>query len=135
MQGRLRFNRANILARDGYRCQYCGLAPRSRDGRPIPSALTLDHVVPRAQSREGVVVLPWTGRRVAVSCWENVVASCRDCNRRKAARTPDEARMRLLVVPRRPGPWDALRIAFGRAVIPNEWREFLPTEMHVERAS
>lgn len=125
-QGRVRFNRSNVLARDAYTCQYCGWQPRARDGRPITGALTLDHVVPRAQARDGVVVLPWNGRRVAVTGWENVVASCRDCNRRKAARTPDQAGMRLLASPKRPGPWDAVRIAFARTRIPEEWQEFLP---------
>lgn len=130
---RVRFNRSNLLARDGYCCQYCGHAPRARDGRPIPSLLTLDHVVPRAQSYSGLVVLPWNGRRVTVTCWENVVASCRDCNRQKAARTPEQAGMRLLALPKRPSAWDAVRIAFGRARIPAEWHEWLPDEVRPVR--
>ncbi len=124
MQNRVRFNRANVMARDLFRCQYCGLAPKTREGRPQPGALTLDHVVPRAQSRDGTVVIQ--GRRFPLTGWENVVACCKDCNRKKAARTPEQAGMRLLAVPRRPSPWDAVRLAFGRAVIPNEWSDFLP---------
>jgi hypothetical protein len=38
----VRFSRINLMARDNFRCQYCG-------GRPSRSELNLDHVVP----------LPW----------------------------------------------------------------------------
>ena len=38
---RIRFNRQNVLARDGYTCQYCGV-------RLAVSELTYDHVVPRS---------------------------------------------------------------------------------------
>jgi 5-methylcytosine-specific restriction endonuclease McrA len=66
-----------VFRRDGHACQYCG----------AKGALTLDHVVP--QSRGG----PDT--------WENLVAACAPCNQKKAARTPDEAGMRLARAPRR----------------------------------
>ena len=64
------FNRRNVLRRDTFTCQYCG-------ERPPRSHLNLDHVVPRAHG----------GR----STWENVVASCLECNRRKGGRTPEQA--------------------------------------------
>ncbi len=63
-------SRRAVFARDGHRCQYCGIA-----------AENLDHVLPR--SRGG----PHT--------WENVVASCRACNARKEARLPHECGMVL----------------------------------------
>ena len=72
--------RRNILMRDGYRCQYCGLKFHG-------SGLTLDHVIPRAQD----------GR----NSWENRVTWCRKDNHRQADRTPAEAGMQLL---RRPLP-------------------------------
>lgn len=72
--------RKNILVRDGHQCQYCGETFSAMD-------LTLDHVIPR--SRKGL------------SVWENLVAACGPCNRRKADRTPEEAGMPLL---RRPRP-------------------------------
>jgi 5-methylcytosine-specific restriction endonuclease McrA len=34
--------------------------------------------------------------------WENVVAACAECNRRKADRTPQQAGMVLITTPRRP---------------------------------
>lgn len=124
---RLRFSPRNVAARDGFRCAYCGLAPTLSDGRPDRRALTLDHVVPRAQSKHGAVYLPWSRRWVNVSCWENAATACRRCNQVKADRTPTEARMTLRVLPRAPTAGDALRIQFGRLVnVPAEWAPFLP---------
>jgi 5-methylcytosine-specific restriction endonuclease McrA len=76
-----RFSRANVYARDGYRCQYCG---ELRPGRE----LTYDHVVPRAQG--------------GVTSWTNVVTCCIPCNARKGNRTPAQAGMPLLKPPVRP---------------------------------
>ena len=75
------FSRANIYARDEHTCQYCG--------RVLPTSdLTFDHVVPVAQG----------GRKD----WENIVACCVRCNRKKGGRTPAEAGMHLVRAPRRP---------------------------------
>ena len=72
--------RKNIYARDHYRCQYCGTKCQGKD-------LTLDHILP--ESRGG----PFT--------WDNLVTCCRACNRKKDDRTPEEAGMHLLKIPRR----------------------------------
>jgi 5-methylcytosine-specific restriction endonuclease McrA len=72
-------SRALVLMRDGESCQYCGC-------RPGRAELSLDHVVPRAQGGQ--------------TSWENVVAACRDCNARKADRTPEQAGMALRSTPR-----------------------------------
>ena len=99
----VRFSRANVMTRDAFTCQYCG-------ERPPRSHLNLDHVVPRAHG----------GR----STWENVVASCVDCNRRKGGRTPEQAGLSLLRAPARPRwtPLASLPLAHMRHV---EWRPFL----------
>ena len=77
----LRFNRRNLFARDGHRCQYCG--------RSFPtSQLSLDHVIPRSRGGQ--------------TTWENVVCSCLSCNVKKGGRTPHEARMHLKMQPARP---------------------------------
>jgi hypothetical protein len=34
--------------------------------------------------------------------WENLVAACQPCNRKKGNRTPDEAKMPLNKIPRKP---------------------------------
>ncbi len=61
----VKFSRANVLLRDNYRCQYCGL-----DGKHDHKLLTLDHVVPRFHGGK--------------TRWDNVVASCSPCNLEKA---------------------------------------------------
>jgi 5-methylcytosine-specific restriction endonuclease McrA len=98
------FSRANIYARDEYTCQYCG-------DRTSASDLTFDHVVPVAHG----------GRKD----WENIVACCISCNRRKGGRTPTQARMRLVRVPRRPVAIPALRITIGLRHAPDSWRDYL----------
>jgi 5-methylcytosine-specific restriction endonuclease McrA len=57
---RRRITRKAVLARDGWTCQYCG---SDKHG------LTVDHVIPRSRGGESV--------------WENIVASCAPCNRRR----------------------------------------------------
>ncbi len=72
-------SRKNILLRDRNSCQYCGAVLPSSD-------LTLDHVVPRS--------------RGGLSTWENLVACCHSCNRRKGNQFPVEANMKLIREPR-----------------------------------
>jgi len=74
-------SRRGVFARDHEICQYCGIQP----GRVN---LTLDHVIPRSQGGKTV--------------WDNVVTACRDCNRKKGGRTPEQAHMLLLTKPRQP---------------------------------
>lgn len=76
--GRVNFSRKNILARDEYRCQYCGHRSPAKE-------LTLDHVVPRSRGGK--------------HCWTNVVTACARCNDRKGRLTPREANMHLLREP------------------------------------
>ena len=73
-------SRKNILLRDRNTCQYCSVV--------LPSSeLTLDHVIPRS--------------RGGSSTWENLVACCHGCNRRKGNRMLHELDdMKLLREPR-----------------------------------
>jgi 5-methylcytosine-specific restriction endonuclease McrA len=80
-QQRVHFSRRTIYRRDGNQCQYCGCKPGT-------SELTIDHVKPRAQG--------------GLTTWENCVLACTDCNRKKADRTPEQARMKLLKQPYKP---------------------------------
>ena len=98
------FSRANIYARDGHRCQYCGEEFPTSD-------LTFDHVVPVAQG----------GRKD----WENIVTCCIPCNRQKGGRTPHQAGMRLVRSPRRPKRAPAIRITVGLRNAPESWRDYL----------
>lgn len=101
----VRFNRFNVYARDRNTCQYCGLRlPRVE--------LNLDHVIPRSQG--------------GTSVWENIVCSCHGCNRRKGGRTPKEAGMKLLHVPRRP-EWTPFMLETFSLRRYREWLPFLST--------
>ena len=73
-------SRKNILLRDRNTCQYCAVVLHS-------SELTLDHVQPRS--------------RGGLSTWENLVACCHSCNRRKGNQLLHELHdMKLLREPR-----------------------------------
>lgn len=63
-KGNLKKKRKSVvLARDGYRCQYCGLT------RADGAILEVDHKVPRARGGSDRM--------------SNLITSCRDCNRSK----------------------------------------------------
>ena len=97
---RRRITRKAVLARDGWTCQYCGSDKHS---------LTVDHVIPRSRGGESV--------------WENIVASCAPCNRKKGNRLPQEIRMHPKRRPRPPGPTVFIRIAAPRT--PAAWEPYL----------
>lgn len=93
---RVNLSKRNIMARDGWRCQYCGAKDRP---------LTIDHVVPRSR---------YPGPQAAAAdSWENCVAACLDCNVRKGNRTPAEAGMPLRQRPTRPR-WSLVFLARRR---------------------
>ena len=71
-----KITRRAVFARDGWECQYCGAR----------SSLTVDHVIPRSKGGK--------------SDWENIVASCAPCNRRKGDRLPHQIGMHPRVKPR-----------------------------------
>jgi 5-methylcytosine-specific restriction endonuclease McrA len=101
---RLKFSRENIYLRDQYTCQYCGEQMPAKE-------LTLDHVVPASKF----------GRKD----WTNVVTACRDCNHRKANRTPLGANMPLLSEPRIPSWLPVIQPQFQLENMPDEWRPYL----------
>lgn len=101
----LRFNRRNLFARDGHRCQYCGKS------MPL-SQLSIDHVLPRSRGGE--------------TSWDNVVSSCVTCNTRKGGRTPQEAHMRLLSSPEEPDNNPVLASKLNNPKY-HCWKTFLPT--------
>ena len=107
----IRFNRRNVFHRDRNRCQYCGGVFPQRQ-------LNIDHVIPLSRG----------GR----SSWDNVVCACIECNSLKGDRTPAEARLKLIRLPRKPRPDPILRDGWtsrGHA----EWGPFLEgTHWHIE---
>ena len=100
----VRFSRAHVLIRDGFRCQYCSEAMQAGE-------LTYDHVLPRS--------------RGGPTSWENIVTACRPCNHRKGPRTPEEARMSLLKRPVKPAWLPPLKSVTATSGIPESWHTFL----------
>jgi 5-methylcytosine-specific restriction endonuclease McrA len=96
---RRKITRRAVFARDGWACQYCG----SR------SQLTVDHVIPRSKG--------------GPSSWDNIVASCAPCNRRKGDHHLNNVNMTLRRAPRAPGPHVFIQVA--SPTIPQSWRQYL----------
>jgi 5-methylcytosine-specific restriction endonuclease McrA len=101
----VKFNRRNIYARDGNRCQYCG--------KKFPTTeLSLDHVIPKSQGGK--------------TTWENIVCCCVNCNVKKGGRTPEQAHLHLVTKPIKPrrSPVINIRLADQRYW---SWKQFLDT--------
>jgi 5-methylcytosine-specific restriction endonuclease McrA len=99
----VKFNRRNIYARDGNRCQYCG--------KKFPTTeLSIDHIVPRSQGGKTV--------------WENVVCACLRCNIKKGGRTPEQARMTLIAQPKKPRRSPVINVKLGSSKY-RCWQQFL----------
>jgi 5-methylcytosine-specific restriction endonuclease McrA len=96
---RRKITRRAVFARDDWTCQYCG----SR------SNLTVDHVIPRSKGGS--------------SSWDNIVASCAPCNRRKGNQLPRQVGMRLSREPRMPNPTVFIHVA--SPTIPVAWQQYL----------
>ena len=92
---RRKITRRAVFARDGWTCQYCG----------SHSNLTVDHVIPRSKG--------------GTSSWENIVASCAPCNRRKGDRLPKQAEMHPRHAPRTPRAEIFIHVA--SPTIPAAW--------------
>jgi 5-methylcytosine-specific restriction endonuclease McrA len=92
-----------LWARDGGRCQYSGrqLAIHEAD---------IDHIVPRSRG----------GR----DAWDNCVISDRNINRRKGARTPEEARLTLIRKPTVPRTVP-VTVTIENTYNINDWNHFI----------
>jgi len=95
--------RANVLARDDFKCQYCRKELMAKEA-------TLDHVVPRMQGGK--------------TSWDNIVCACSGCNRKKGGRTPAEAKMTLFKKPVKPNWLPVLNFRLHGGV-PQPWHLFL----------
>ncbi|MFQ5963663.1 MAG: HNH endonuclease [Candidatus Scalinduaceae bacterium] len=99
----VKFNRKNIFARDGNKCQYCGK-------RFSTTELSLDHVIPKSRGGK--------------STWTNIVCACTNCNKHKGGLKPHEARMKLIRKPVRPRhcPIICLKLSSDKY---HTWKQFL----------
>lgn len=100
---RPRLNPRSLWKRDGGRCQYTGRPLASGEGN-------VDHVFPRSRGGE--------------TSWENCVLSSREVNSEKADRTPEEAGLRLLRVPREPAELPVTALLQNTHGI-QDWEPFL----------
>ena len=100
-----KITRRAVFARDGWMCQYCGAR----------TSLTVDHVIPRSKG--------------GGSGWDNIVASCAPCNRRKADRLPHQINMHPRTKPHTPGAHIFIQLA--SPTIPATWRQYLPQALAV----
>lgn len=107
---RVKFSRVNVFSRDHYTCQYCGKQPGT-------SSLTYDHVLPRSKGGKTV--------------WENIVTCCVACNSKKADRTPEQARMRLMTKPVKPES-NPTKVVIGLPKTPDSWRSYLYWNQELE---
>ncbi len=107
-QPQVRLSRKAVLARDGYKCQYCG---RRR------VKMTIDHIIPR--------------RLGGTFSWENLVCACHACNAKKGDRIPADAKMRLIRKPKRPSfiPYISYAIV-DRGLGDEEWKKYLPEKLY-----
>jgi 5-methylcytosine-specific restriction endonuclease McrA len=96
---RRKITRRAVFARDDWTCQYCGARAN----------LTVDHVIPRSKGGD--------------STWENIVASCAPCNRRKGDHMPVTVNMHPRRAPRTPAPHVFIQVA--SPTIPTAWRQYL----------
>ena len=96
---RRKITRRAVFARDNWTCQYCGAR----------SNLTVDHVIPRSKG--------------GGSSWDNIVASCAPCNRRKGDALANQVGMRLLKQPRTPPATVFIHVA--SPTIPVAWQAYL----------
>ena len=107
------WSRREVFIRDGFRCVYCGAA----------EGLTLDHVYPQHRCR---------AERLPANTWENTVAACVACQRRKGGQTLEQSGLRFRpgYRPLAPG---AVRPSLRRQLAREAaWRPFLPRDWGLE---
>ena len=88
-RARVAFTKRNVLVRDRFHCAYCGTRKEK---------LSVDHIIPKSRGGQ--------------TNFENCVAACKACNRKKGSRTPNEAKMYLNLKAFQPTISEFLRIKF-----------------------
>ena len=101
------FSKKNILRRDSFTCQYCGV---------INNSLTVDHVLPKSRGGK--------------SDWINSVAACKPCNLKKGDLTPSEKGMKLFKTPSKPDFYlPFFNIPTGPTSHLEIWKKYLPASI------
>lgn len=84
---KIAWSKRNVLIRDKHVCQYCGTAAHK---------MTIDHILPKSRGGKNT--------------FDNTVAACFSCNNWKDNKTPEEAGMSLIKIPRIPMINEFIRI-------------------------
>jgi 5-methylcytosine-specific restriction endonuclease McrA len=100
----VKFSRFAIYSRDFWECAFCGQKHNAK-------GLTYDHVIPRSRGGE--------------TSFKNIVSACKRCNRKKGARTPEEAKMPLRRKPYQPKHTPLGAFLVGIQDLPPEWGPYL----------
>lgn len=106
-----RFRRRALFNRDGWTCQYCGAAVLPKSAGASQGA-EVEHILPASRGGK--------------TTWNNCVTACRSCNKKKRNRTPEEAEMHLLTVPKEPHPLHFMDQA-SRSMWHPSWNDYLPS--------
>lgn len=101
---RASFSKKSVLLRDRGMCAYCG------QHYPF-KVLTIDHIIPRVQG----------GKHE----WNNVISACFRCNSKKGGKTPEQANMKLLFLPKIPTRTDLLLNTIQESDLPQSWKDIL----------
>ena len=112
-QRKARWSKPNVLRRDKYVCQFCGVKMTDKDA-------TVDHVVSLSECRK---------KNISPNTWGNTVAACRPCQRKKGDRSMHNAGMRF----HDPGYEPKIpRVNYLTLLLSNsnheEWRKYIRTK-------
>lgn len=99
----VRLTRKSLYKRDKYVCQYCGHKFSTEE-------LTIEHIVPRSKG----------GRNT----WENLVAACIPCNRKKGNKDLEHSGMKLIKKPKKPNAIHGVVIHLGNKRY-KDWDHFI----------
>ena len=94
-------NRANVLKRDNFTCQYC---------EKKTSSMTIDHIIPKNKGGK--------------DSWDNLVAACSKCNTKKGNSLLEKIGMKLLKKPRKPNYLFYFKQYINNGV-QDSWKEYL----------
>jgi 5-methylcytosine-specific restriction endonuclease McrA len=98
---RVPFSKRNVLHRDKFICQYCGIKQKK---------MTIDHVYPKSRGGK--------------TNFENCVAACKSCNNSKGNRTPSEVNMGLRKQPVQPTIMEFIQAKMIALGVDKTLREF-----------
>ncbi len=100
----IKFSRSSLYERDKGQCQYCGT-------NLTKTQATIDHIVPKSRGGKNT--------------WDNTVLCCKGCNDKKADKTLEDSKMRLLNPPKKP-TWISTKFGKTKTVKEREeWSKFI----------